>query len=407
MRELDTFFTEALNELSKPEFALPLILSEELKKKGLVLSNRQNNRLKKQIQQKKTISLKIRIHQLRNSQFADENDLAEFLKAFEKNLDIEIEKYCDKMLDAIPDITEKSIVQLGDKTVVRLLKTFNRIDRKKSREHNKVKKLLMRNWSGDLRTFRMLLYICEEMFEIENARADRNSPKSEALTRISAQACLISSEIYLLCLGGYAEGALSRWRTLHELSVIMSFLKDNDEQLAERFLAHVSVSDFKSLGIFNEKADRLGFERIAGEQEALITQQYADDLGRYGESFKYDFGWASSVIDKKKITFRDIEEVVSLDHLRPYYKLACSYIHTRAKGLLYKIGLLQEHQGYILTGLSAVGLEDPIQLTVISLTNIFVALLTNEVEFGRLVQCRILQKIVDDYLESVSSKYAL
>ena len=38
----------------------------------------------------------------------------------------------------------------------------------------------------------------------------------QVLTRIHARACLVSNEIIALMKAGYSEGAVARWRTLHE-----------------------------------------------------------------------------------------------------------------------------------------------------------------------------------------------
>ena len=355
--------------------------------------------MKKQISGNKTIKLRISNHQLKKSKFESENDFIKYIRILENEFDEEVKKYTKGMVEKFSELTSNSILEMGNSVVKRLYKTFNSINRKRSKDHKKYMKLIKFNWGKKLDILKMIIYICEEIFESENAKADKNSSKEEALIRISAQACLTAYEIYYLCLNGYAEGALTRWRSLHEMSVIMNYLQNNDEELSERFFDHTLVNDFKSLEIFNQKSERIGFEKITGSERDEVISNFKKILQKYGENYKMDYGWASKINKKNKLTFKDIEDAVSLDHLRPYYKLACNYIHTNPKGLLYKIGLLEEHQGNILTGQSIIGMEDPIQLTCISLINIFIVLLTRNPDISRLVECRILQKIFDDYSE--------
>lgn len=41
-----------------------------------------------------------------------------------------------------------------------------------------------------------------------------------ALCKLHARACLVASEVHWLLEGGFASGAMARWRTLHEIAVV-------------------------------------------------------------------------------------------------------------------------------------------------------------------------------------------
>ena len=75
-------------------------------------------------------------------------------------------------------------------------------------------------------------------------------------------------------------------------------------------------------------------------------------------AFNQSYGWASYALDKKKATFRNIEENVGLDHLRPYYQLACLPVHAGITSILYDLGA-PEVDTLLLAGPSNRGLADP------------------------------------------------
>lgn len=68
--------------------------------------------------------------------------------------------------------------------------------------------------------------------KLKNVVNDENFFKHDALIQMHARALQISNEILVLLKSGYADGAYSRWRTLHELTVlsyattVMKFQKD-------------------------------------------------------------------------------------------------------------------------------------------------------------------------------------
>ncbi|MES0397959.1 MAG: DUF5677 domain-containing protein [Syntrophobacteria bacterium] len=97
-------------------------------------------------------------------------------------------------------------------------------------------------------------------------------------------------------------------------------------------------------------------------------------IDRFGKSYKNNYGWASSILQKDNPTFRDIEESVKLDYLRPFYKLASHNVHANPKGVYFKLGLYPNSQDILLAGPSNTGLADPAHNMAISLTQITITL---------------------------------
>ena len=56
----------------------------------------------------------------------------------------------------------------------------------------------------------------------------------EALSRLLARACRIAEEVLVLLKAGYGQGALARWRALHEVAVVADLIAENGEDCAER-----------------------------------------------------------------------------------------------------------------------------------------------------------------------------
>ena len=53
---------------------------------------------------------------------------------------------------------------------------------------------------------------------------------------------------------------------------------------------------------------------------------------KYGIEYKKGgYGWASSVLNTQRPTFRHIEESIDQDHMRPYYKMASYNVHAGQK----------------------------------------------------------------------------
>lgn len=80
-------------------------------------------------------------------------------------------------------------------------------------------------------------------------------------TRLHARAIHIAKKISHFAEGGYADGAMARWRSLHKTSVIASFLSEGDEQLSVRFSD--SIEKLKAARTYVDHQDSLDFERVA------------------------------------------------------------------------------------------------------------------------------------------------
>jgi hypothetical protein len=157
---------------------------------------------------------------------------------------------------------------------------------------------------------------------------------------------------------------------------------------------------YKAAKQYNQYYTRLGVEKIADSEMALIEGEYLELIDKYGKNYSSDYGWAAATLKLARPTFRDIEASVELDHIRPYYKSASANIHANPAGVFKRLGLFPE-EDILLAGPSNIGLSDPAQSTAISLTQITTSVLTYDANIDFLVVC----KAMAEYSKSVEKKF--
>lgn len=122
-----------------------------------------------------------------------------------------------------------------------------------------------------------------------------------ALKLIHARSCQIYLEIFHLNRLGFADGAFARWRSMYELMIIGYFIKQQGEEVAEKFLEAADSND------------------------------------------RYD--WAKTAecftnTKKKHITFGDIQNQCEFatETWKKQYDLANKVMHASPQGTLYRLG---------------------------------------------------------------------
>jgi Family of unknown function (DUF5677) len=96
---------------------------------------------------------------------------------------------------------------------------------------------------------------------------------SDVLLRLHARACQITEEIICLLESGFADGAMARWRTMHEITAVSSLMNRHGEDLAERYIAHQIVEARGAALQYRQQQERLGQEPMT-EDFAKIEDRY-------------------------------------------------------------------------------------------------------------------------------------
>jgi translation initiation factor 2 beta subunit (eIF-2beta)/eIF-5 len=294
-----------------------------------------------------------------------------------------------KIIDDVSEIILKSLTR----------ESFSMI-KYEAKQRRGFESRLLKKWRKPFRLLEMIQTISLEVgddfnSEFRSQAATENDFVFDVLTRMHARACQISSEIICLLKGGFADGANARWRTLHEIAVTNSFIKEHGNEVAEKYILHDNIESYKAALIYDQNTKKLSLDPLQKDELTKLEEVKEKLILRFGKCYKENYGWASETLGKCSPIFSDIEKDVGLDYLRPYYKLASHNVHAQPKGIHFKLGLVQG-QDILLAGPSNYGFTDPAQLLASSLTQITTILLTYKPNVDRLVTCNILCKLRDE-----------
>ncbi|TKX50421.1 hypothetical protein EXE49_07160 [Halorubrum sp. ASP121] len=204
--------------------------------------------------------------------------------------------------------------------------------------------------------------------------------------------------------GGFADGAFARWRSLYELAITSSFISQHGNETAESFLNYHNVWEYYFAETYQEHQDDLNVEPL--EPEVLedleeIKEELVDQFGESIDDNGYGSGWAAEAHSGSGgPSLHSMKEDVDLEHLSPYYKLACESVHAGSKGTLDRLGIIRhkdiEQPSVLLSGPSNAGLNLPGQLTAISLAQVTTDLLMIHLNSPSLADMLGIQMLVDD-----------
>lgn len=390
-------------------FSFPVVgaklIKRQLEKKGVILNDIQVEELEKKLQDING--------DLSNIEFDLDEEQNRLLggsdgKKFEidiggeKELDELYQDFVTKIEESVPGIIEemKATILSGLKKDMPIMLKAHRKDIKS------FERRLQNDWKKPFDLFEAFLVLAYEAGEEFNAEfrkdeAERENYVLEVLTRLHARACQISSEILVLLKSGFADGAHARWRSLHEIAVVCAFIQKHGNEIAERYLLHDNIESFKAANLYQKYYEALGDIPIPQEEYDAIKLVYEQLISRFGNSYKNDYGWASSVLNNEKPNFSDIEKDSGLDYYRLYYKLASHNVHANPKGLMFKLGLLPETQNLLLAGPSNTGFTDPAHGTAISLGFITTTLITTKPTIDNFV----LSKILSEFQSEIGEEF--
>ncbi len=314
----------------------------------------------------------------------------------------ELENSLNEWIERLPEFIDS----LSDKLATGILETLIKRWPKQARWERRVSKQFLvsleKHWEEPFGRLQMLLSIVREFGKETNKRlrdAGTSSYLIDVQTRLHARACQVASEVIALLKAGFADGAMARWRTLHEIAVVGLFISEGSESLAEKYWLHNAVESLRAAREYQKYCSRLGYERIEQPEIDDLEQTHIDLVQRFGPSFREQYGWAGGQLNIDKPSFADIERAVRVDHLRPFYRMASHSVHANSKGAFYRLGLLDEND-LLLAGPSNFGLADPGQSTAMSLVQVTTALATLDSNLDGIVIMKLLTKFSDEVSNS-------
>lgn len=229
----------------------------------------------------------------------------------------------------------------------------------------------MRNlerWKRPLDELRIMLGVARDVGA--ELLADWNQSGEEphrlaALNHVHVKALITTDEILCLIEGGFADGALARWRTLHELSVYAQIIAHTDEVVARRYLASFDFRSLKAALQVNKHWEEAGLDRFTDEEIAVLEARCAQHV-ELGTGLGAEYGWAWPVVPKAR-TLVELEEVTGLSHWRPRYRWASENVHGGYRPPFNTLGMAEAEESIHLVGPSNSGMVDPLHMTAISL----------------------------------------
>lgn len=398
MDTLQKIFEKTLED----SFAFPVVgaklIKRQLAKKGVILSDKQVSELEKKLKDISGDSI--------NFNFDLDDEQNKLLGASTSNgekveIDIGGEKELDELFQEFVSKLENSFPEIIEEMTTPVLTELKENMPAMLTAHRKDMESFERRLSGDwqkpidlFEAFLVLAFEAGDEFnnEFRKDKAEAENYVFEALTRLHARACQIASEIFVLLKSGFADGAHARWRSLHEIAVVASFIKTHGNEVAERYLLHDNIESYKAATLYQKHYIALGDDPISQDELDSIKAARDKLIQRFGDAYKNNYGWAASALNRYDPKFTDIEENSGLDYLRPYYKLASHNVHANPKGVMFRLGLLGNASNILLAGPSNFGLTDPAQGTAISLGLITVTLLTTKPTIDNLVLSNVLLK---------------
>jgi hypothetical protein len=387
---------QALQDLPN-KFLLELV-AKKLSLKGIKLSTRDRKRLAKRLS--KGIFGTFRVG---NFNFWDHRHLK--IEFTPEEIEQAGQKSTEFIEGRLPEVILASADDLSQKILADLKRRWPAEARRQRQQSAGFSKRLHERWKAPIEGLKMLLTISREfgarMNEEIRASKELRSRKHlvEVLTRSHARACQITEEVICLLNSGFADGAMARWRTLHEIAVVASFVGAHGEDLAERYLLHQNVESKRAADDYEKFRVRLGRKPLDAEEIKKLEGAFAALGRRYGSEFLTPHGWAAHHLQIRKPTFRHIEQAAKIDHLRPYYRMASHPVHASSKGVFFQLGLLRESQ-ILLSGPSNAGLVDPGHSTAISLAQIAAALGDLQPTLDNIVALKMILQLVDEIGEA-------
>jgi hypothetical protein len=308
-----------------------------------------------------------------------------------------VQVFIENDLDAL-------LLKTQEDAAIRILKTLktrwpaeSRMQRK---EISEFRSRLYERWNAGISKLRMLVTMARELGDNINRDARRNPDSSGAalvdvLTRLHARSCQVAEEVLVLLETGFANGALARWRTMHEIAVTAAFVSEHGIECATRYVDHQIVESYKGAREYETVHVKLGYDPIPTREVETLRKRYEHTIKKYGESFAAQYGWAAKYLKGRQPTFKEIEKAANIDHLRGHYRMASHRVHANPKGIFFSITSIFPTE-LLLAGPSNSGLADPGDATALSLLMTSAVLLSLSPTFDHQVAIRMMSLLKDE-----------
>lgn len=361
-----------------PDMVFRKLISKKIEKQGIKLSD--------------SIFEKLITHLVQGGKgsFSIPDEDIEFIDNAVESLELKFTKKDKKALKRAAKAFEKSLPEL----IQKLAKKFSKDIVKRSKlqwledyqltksQRDRFEARLKYRWRDGLIPLNIMMEVTREFSQSilnrhqETIDTDVFSLTLDTLLGLHVRACQVTAEIVNLLEAGYADGAMARWRTLHEIAVVADLIHDAGDELSRRYMDHNIIDEKKAADKYMEVAKIAGYAPIPHEELEAIEAEYQAVLDKHGKDFRKEYGWASDVVGNPNPRFVDLIKKSNRESLQSYYKIASFNVHANARSLFYRQTSMASHSGLI-SGSSNAGLDEPGIQTAYLLCQITSNLTTN------------------------------
>ena len=229
----------------------------------------------------------------------------------------------------------------------------------------------MRTWGGALNALTHIVLQCRKL-GTASAKGRALNSLDVALLFLWARGCQTAFAICTLLEDGFADDAHARWRTLHELSIVAQFLGAHDVALAERYMAHLDVKNYRVAKEYERCAPDLGYAPLDPSEIAQLKDKHDAAIATFPGLGNGDWAWAEPAFllkkAKQRLTFVDLESAVGLAKWRAHVGMAHHNVHAGPHGTFFRLGSRPGGaRAVALAGPSLYGLADPGHACAISI----------------------------------------
>lgn len=309
-----------------------------------------------------------------------------------------LEEKCAGFVSSIP----KMIDDISDGIAQSLVKTLKKDWRKEYslqiNDRKGFRSRLERRWGKALGKLRILLTISLEIgSEYATSKSSQDTLLRDVLIRLHVRACQVAAEVITLMENGFADGAMARWRTLHEISIVAVLVAQHGRPLAERYVAHQAIEAKAGKEQFALCYEQLGYAPLAADDCREIDETYDRVIARFGKEFRLPYGWAAGFVPKNRrgvIGLAELEAAAGRSALASHYKLASHNVHAGPHALFFRLGLIDDSA--LLAGASNAGLSEPGQNTAVSLALITILTVADKSTLDGVVAMKLIQLLKHD-----------
>lgn len=331
----------AVSDLVSPEKMIPHLVAKAASKRGLALSELEIGRLSEAILLAEGDSINVDLDTPCGFG-TTEADAREEIQALVTEMLVSASEFEMDLTDAISGALQNSLKETAAVVGEHLSRQALEHAQELKRTHQHRVDMVQRVWGEAFKQLDILRELVVEWGYMagEFRTGTYAQPTTAfALNRLFLRAHEIVGEILVLVRSGYADGALARWRSLHEVCIVAVYLGQRTEKCAEMYLAHHCIEELRVLQIGTVSGTTKNSNSQHDRYLRILRARKVALVSKYGPAYANDNGWAAVDLNRSRVTLKDLENYVGLDFLRNGYQRANSTVHGGALAALTRVSL--------------------------------------------------------------------